>query len=571
MTPVDPVRGIRSFGAGSFYAARAVMGCGALVALHLAALWLLYRSEYGLYAVSLALFAWAFLNCVWLVLLRRPGMAAALSFAMTGVLILLSQFKFEIHWMTVSFFDVFIIDQDTVSFLVGIFPQLRSHLLIAALVAVPLAVLIWRHDPFRIRPRVAALAGAVSFGGMTALSLSVPEQPWEPFQGVNHLSNFARSGVTAVTELITHGMLEADPAAAKAPVFARDEACRAPERPPHIVMVLDESSFDITAAPGIKVPADYRRHFQSFDGRFRSLVMEATGGPTWYAEYNVLTGLSANSFGRFKFYVTRLAAGRVERGLPQALRRCGYKTVTLYPSPGAFLGARRFQQTTGVERFVDQGEMRANYVEPDRFYYEQALRTLRRERGGGPLFLFVYLTANHFPWDKIYRRDLTPEDWQAPGNSAEVDEYLRRQTMSALDYGNFLARLQREFPDEPFLLVRFGDHQPALAAKLIDPALDEAAVAKRVAAQDLRYFTTYYAIDTVNFQPAAMSSALKTLEAPHLPLVILEAAGLPLDPTFAEQKAILARCGGYFYRCAGGAEARRFNRMLIDSGLIKGL
>ena len=46
--------------------------------------------------------------------------------------------------------------------------------------------------------------------------------------------------------------------------------------------------------------------------------------------------------------------------------------------------------------------------------------------------------------------------------------------------------------------------------------------------------------------------------------------GLPLDPSFAEQKRILERCNGLFYRCAGGAEARRFNRLLIDAGLIKG-
>jgi hypothetical protein len=46
---------------------------------------------------------------------------------------------------------------------------------------------------------------------------------------------------------------------------------------------------------------------------------------------------------------------------------------------------------------------------------------------------------------------------------------------------------------------------------------------------------------------------------------------LPLDASFAEQKRILERCKGLFYACAGGAEARRFNRLLIDAGLIKGL
>ena len=82
--------------------------------------------------------------------------------------------------------------------------------------------------------------------------------------------------------------------------------------------------------------------------RARSFV-EGSGGPTWYTEYNVLTGLSARSYGRLSYYVTRIAAGRVERGLPQALRRCGYKTISLYPAYGAFLSARKFQETTGVE------------------------------------------------------------------------------------------------------------------------------------------------------------------------------------------------------------------------------
>ena len=54
-------------------------------------------------------------------------------------------------------------------------------------------------------------------------------------------------------------------------------------------------------------------------------------------------------------------------------------------------------------------------------------------------------------------------------------------------------------------------------------------------------------------------------------MVVMESAGLPLDPSFAEQKKILQRCNGLFYRCNGGAEARRFNRLLIEAGLIKGL
>jgi hypothetical protein len=173
------------------------------------------------------------------------------------------------------------------------------------------------------------------------------------------------------------------------------------------------------------------------------------------------------------------------------------------------------------------------------------------------------------------KADLEPArrvtEWRALGNKPEIDEYLRRQTMSFHDYAELLERLKRDFPDEPFLLVRYGDHQPNFATGIIEPALDQAAIARHLMAYDLRYFTTYYAIDAVNFKPSNLTSALDTIEGPYLPLVVLEAAGLPLDPSFAEQKKILDRCKGLFYACASGAEARRFNRLLINAGLVKGL
>jgi hypothetical protein len=42
-------------------------------------------------------------------------------------------------------------------------------------------------------------------------------------------------------------------------------------------------------------------------------------------------------------------------------------------------------------------------------------------------------------------------------------------------------------------------------------------------------------------------------------------------PHSSNRKKILTRCKGLFYACAGGAEARHFNRMLIDAGLITNL
>ena len=75
--------------------------------------------------------------------------------------------------------------------------------------------------------------------------------------------------------------------------------------------------------------------------------------------------------------------------------------------------------------------------------------------------------------------------------------------------------------------------------RIIDPSLSEAELARHLEAFDPRYYTSYYAIDAVNFKPVDLSSALNTLDAPYIPLLVQEAAGVPLDPSFAEQKKIL--------------------------------
>ena len=549
---------------------RDAWGIGLIAAFHLATLVLMAWSEVAIVPKAIFLLTWGILNFFWIALLRRPAVSAALSLVMIVVLILLSQLKYDIISMTANFFDVWIIDKAFVRYLLMVIPGLTKALFIAAALTVPVLGLLWWLDRFRVRLRIAAIGLVACLAGIAALSLAFPQEDWEAFFGDSYVSKFSRSGVAVISALMTQRYMETDPVVSDRLKMLPGASCAPIRKPPHVILVHDESSFDIRVAPGIKVPASYGPHFQSFDGRERHFVAEGAGGPSWFTEYNVLSGLSARSFGRFAYFVTRIAAGRVERGLPRAMRRCGYRTFSIYPALGAFMSAKSFQTTTGVQKFFDQNSLGTDRVEPDRFYYDAARRIIERERGGGPMFLFVYLAQNHYPWDFRWRPDLMTE-WTPLGNSPEIDEYLRRQTMSFRDYAELLDHLKRDFPDEPFLLVRYGDHQPSFAITIIEPSLDVTAIAKRLMTYDPRYFTTYYAIDAVHFKPNNLTSALDTIEGPYLPLVVLEAAGLPLDPSFAEQKKILKRCKGLFYTCAGGAEARRFNRLLIDAGLIRGL
>jgi phosphoglycerol transferase MdoB-like AlkP superfamily enzyme len=560
----------RYFSATGSVARHGVFTLVSIGILHLTAIAIMAFTETSFVSKLAFILTWGVVNFFWLALLRRPAVAAALSLVFVVLLIALSEFKYQVLFMTLNFVDLMIIDPDSVAYMFMIFPSLGWTVAAIAAVVISLLALIWRFDMLRIRLRYALVGFAACVIGSVTLSLWWEMEPHESFYGNNYVSTFSRTGVAAISELMTHGMLEADAAVADRLKSTADTTCAPAAKAPHIIMVHDESSFDIRSAPGIKTPPGYGRHFRSFDGKARKFMVEGVGGASWYAEYNVLTGLSARSFGRFSYFVTRIAANRVTRGLPDALRRCGYQTRSIYPALGAFMSARSFQTTVGIQQFRDKKDLGAKGLEPDKFYYDKALQMLGGERGNGPMFLYVYLAANHFPWNYRFRPELAPQ-WKDLENPPLVNEYLRRQTMSAQDYAAFLADLKTNFPGESFLLVRYGDHQPEFSAAIMEPSLDNAAIAQRMMKFDPKYYATYYAIDAVNFKPADVSSALDRLDGPYLPLVVQEAAGLPLDPSFAEQKDILKRCEGVFYACNGGAEARRFNRLLIDAGLIKQL
>ena len=135
--------------------------------------------------------------------------------------------------------------------------------------------------------------------------------------------------------------------------------------------------------------------------------MEGAGGPSWFTEYNVLTGLSVRSYGRFATSVTRIAAGRVARGLPHSLSRCGYKTFSLYPFYGAFLGSRAFQTTAGIERYLDMHDLGTRNFEADSFYFDQAVKIIdprARQRPAFPLRLHrgQSFSVGHTPASRAY-------------------------------------------------------------------------------------------------------------------------------------------------------------------------
>src|SRR3954469_12323651 len=365
-------------------AAHGVWRLLAVAAPHLGAFVVMLQTETDFGSRLGFVLAWGILNFLWIALLRRPALSGALSLTLVVILVLLSRLKHEIVQMTANFVDLMMIDRDTAAFLFTIFPNLRWPVIAAALVTLPLMYALWWLDPFRIRRLPAAAAALACLAALVGYAFTWPDEAWRGYYDDGYLSKFARSGVTAVSDFINYGFMESDAVVAerlKVPLLA---ACHPVGRRPNIIMIHDESSFDIRQADGIKVPPGYGGHFKSFDGKTRTFLAESSGGSSWFTEYNVLAGLSSRSFGRFSYFVTRIASGRVERGLPLALRRCGYTTTSLYPAHGAFMSARAFQTSTGIQHFHDARDLGAKGIEPDSFFYDKAMGLLSRSAATSP-------------------------------------------------------------------------------------------------------------------------------------------------------------------------------------------
>src|SRR5262245_53258912 len=125
---------------------RRVARIAPLAAFHLAAFTIAIATETGVARLVMFVAAWGLLNFIWLVLLRRPALSAALSMTILVTLIFVSRFKFDVLWMSASFVDVMIVDADTFAFLWMMFPAVRMTAAVVLVVAIPLIFVLWRSD-----------------------------------------------------------------------------------------------------------------------------------------------------------------------------------------------------------------------------------------------------------------------------------------------------------------------------------------------------------------------------------------------------------------------------------------
>ena len=197
--------------------------------------------------------------------------------------------------------------------------------------------------------------------------------------------------------------------------------------------------------------------------------METYGGGSWVTEFALLTGISTKAFGDMRMFVQVLMEGRLKETLPQELANCGYRTLMLFPMSNGYLSLDRFYRSIGFSEILDRRAQGAPTIrERDRFYFQNALEAMDHhfKSSDRPLFVYIQTMASHGPYDSAYMpEENVPSGGR--GTSSEMSEYLRRAAMAERDGDFLMDEIKRRFPNEPILVVRYGDHQPSATRDLI--------------------------------------------------------------------------------------------------------
>jgi hypothetical protein len=501
-----------------------------------------------------------------LALSRRPRFSVLLAGALVALLALAIQVKQQFAGSALTWQDVqFFFRQFAANIGVAASqPTVVLYALAAALGVLGAAALGWRWD----RPH----AGATRAGrAWLTIAAVVPLTAWCGYDVFDDVLDAQRRGARAVAVsdrpltrfFATAGLgpvwqLRGADASAFAQRAARriGPAAASGGPPSDILVFLQESQFNpavwADCPPGLcQLPAfGPGRHTRAHG----PMQVHIFGGGTWLTEFAAATGVPHTMFGPAGDFAPFSVAPGVRHALPRSLKAAGYRTVALYPVPGAMMNARDAYRGYGFDAFYDSAQLglSGTYETTDAQMHRAALRVLAEERRHGqPVYLFVVTIFNHS--EHGVQMERVPAElvrhaaaaFADPREAQNVADFIwrTREFQQALD-----ATSAALLPDpRPVVLAWFGDHLPAFGRVpgLHTRMRPAPAAAGRIPA---RHQTWYHVASNADHLPATAQAA--PLDIVFLPGLLAQAAGVPLDPWLAANVTARQECEGLLLNCA---------------------
>ena len=270
-------------------------------------------------------------------------------------------------------------------------------------------------------------------------------------------------------QLAASGALAA-PAMGDIAAYLKPSAPPSPALQPNIVIVLMESTFDVSkvfpTTPAMTSPLFPASNAGQLQGE---LGVHAIGGGTWISEFETITGIPSRLFG-YAGYYTHVELGPYVKGsLATYLKKRGYQTLALYPVEGKFYGSRAAYGHYGFDRFIDGDDMQIKdpWFVQDTDLMEKYLGKLAEADASKPVFSFMLTMENHAPHPcQRYASEMEmPYRFIGESNArgtCELNEYIARYHSTEAAIANLERALQAREKEtgRPYVLAVFGDHQP---------------------------------------------------------------------------------------------------------------
>jgi phosphoglycerol transferase MdoB-like AlkP superfamily enzyme len=241
------------------------------------------------------------------------------------------------------------------------------------------------------------------------------------------------------------------------------------ERTPDIILVLNESFYDLSLITEIEVDVPYLENIMSMENAIKGYAV-IPGGGTNPSEYELLT---SNSMKLLKditpFNVIDMEG---ENSIVSYLKKIGYNTTGAHCASPANYNRGRAYRDMGFDKICFDTEFENKKYFENRAYatdeslYENVLSWLK-ESDEVPQFIYLLTIQNHGGWDS---NEEEMNIVHALNDYAEydkqVDEYLSCIRLSDQAFKDFTDSLQSF--DRDIIVCMVGDHGPDLAAKIMD-------------------------------------------------------------------------------------------------------
>lgn len=243
-----------------------------------------------------------------------------------------------------------------------------------------------------------------------------------------------------------------------------------PNKKPNIIVVMNESFFDINSVSGLELSENPLPHFLDITNNFTNgnVISPVLGGGTCQPEYEMLTGNSV--FFTYKFKIAFLEffknTNKIKNGLCSTLKNLSYSSLFIHPYSKDFYNRTTAYTSLGFEKIIDIEDFKsAKYPRSfisDKDCYKKLINEFEKKDKDTPFFSVVVTMQNH-P-DYLGGKDYNEHNIHILNKSISKNEKIMLENYANLlkESDNAIKYLTDYFKDkEDSVILFFGDHQPS--------------------------------------------------------------------------------------------------------------